>query len=360
MSQTYTIVSPSDAALKPPPDVIPDFQDPFTVRPYWIMTASVGLVTTGIILALRLYTKIAVVKKCRWEDYMCCLGFIFFASFIAQVFEVVDAKGGAHQWNVTNREMEQQLFFANIEDMMYSPAVGFIKISIILLVLRIFCPVKRDPFYWALQSLNVLNTIFYTVYFIIPFVVCQPRKKIWQPQTPGKCLKVFDLYIASAVFNVCSDLVMYSAPLWKIWHLQMSKGQKLGIISIFATGGFAVGFAILRLIWAILLVFNADFSYVKMQANVFGAAELACGIICSCLFVLPRLYRHLTASPPYNSEEYRLRRYKKLASSGRRELEQSALGDVHRKEEERNPWDKDIETAAVLPVPLRRERENPR
>ena len=237
MSKTYTLISPSDAAFAPPPGIIPDFQDPFSVRPYWIVTAAVGLVTTGILLALRLYTKIAVVKRCRWEDYTCCLSFIFFAAFAAQAFEVIDAKGGAHQWNVTDREMEQQYLFYNTADMMYSPAIGFVKISIILLVLRVFCPTRRDPFYWVLQSLNALNTIFYTIYFIIPFVLCDPRKKIWQPQIPGKCLQVFDLYISSAVFNVCSDILMYSAPLWKIWHLQMSKGQKLGMMSVFATGG---------------------------------------------------------------------------------------------------------------------------
>ena len=237
MSQTYSFTSPSDAAAVPPPGIIPDFQDPFSVRPYWIMTTAVGLVCTGIILALRMYTKIVIVKKCRWEDYTCCLGFIFFAAFISQVFEVVNAGGGAHQWNVTNRDMSQQYFFYNISDMFYSPAVGFTKISILLLVLRIFCPGRRDPYYWILQSLNILNTVFYTVYFIIPFVVCQPRKKIWDPKTPGKCLQVFDLYIASGIFNVLSDIAMYSAPFWKIWHLQMSKGKKLGMSAVFATGG---------------------------------------------------------------------------------------------------------------------------
>ena len=210
------------------------------MRPYWIVTASGSLIITSLILALRLYTKIAIVKKLRWEDYTCCLGFLFLAGFISQIFEVVNAKGGAHQWNVTDREMEQQFLFYNTADMMYSPAVGFIKVSIILLVLRIFCPTRRDPFYWLLQGLNLLNTVFYTIYFIIPWVVCNPRKKIWLPKTEGKCLRVFDLYIASAVFNVCSDIAMYSAPLWKIWHLQMSKGQKLGMSSVFATGSLYV------------------------------------------------------------------------------------------------------------------------
>ena len=118
----------------------------------------------------------------------------------------------------------------------------------------------------------------------------------------------------------------------------------------------AIAFAVFRLIWAVLLLKNADFSFTKLQACCFGCAELACGNICSCLFVLPRLYRYLTNSPPYDSEEYRLRKWKKLASSGEKDLEQSGMGRIHRKEEERNPWEKDIETSAAMPEPLRGER----
>lgn len=126
--------------------------------------------------------------------------------------------------------------YYNTAGMVFSPAMALVKISILLLVLRIFCPAKRDPYYWVLQGLNILNTLFYGAYFIIPFVLCSPRKKIWESQTPGKCLQLFDLYIASAAFNVFSDIAMYSAPLYKIWHLQMSKGRKLGMSAVFATG----------------------------------------------------------------------------------------------------------------------------
>lgn len=68
MSLQYILVSPPDAALTPPPGVIPDFHDPFTLRPYWVVTAALGLLFTGLFLALRLYTKISIVKRLRWED----------------------------------------------------------------------------------------------------------------------------------------------------------------------------------------------------------------------------------------------------------------------------------------------------
>ena len=95
---------------------------------------------------------------------------------------------------------------------------------------------KRDPFYWILQTLNILNTIFYAIYLFVPIFLRKPREKIWLPDTPGKCMNMFTLYIASAAFNIMSDLAMYLIPLWKVWHLQISRGRKMGILVIFATG----------------------------------------------------------------------------------------------------------------------------
>ncbi|KAL9042139.1 MAG: hypothetical protein Q9214_003873 [Letrouitia sp. 1 TL-2023] len=221
--------------------------------------------------------------------------------------------------------------------MLYSPAVGFTKISIILLMLRIFCPKKRDPYYWILQSLNILNTIFYAVFIFIPIFLCKPRQKAWLPDTPGSCLNVYALYIASAVFNIISDLAMYFIPLWRVWHLKISRGQKIGVSAIFATGSLAIIASIFRLVFAILFLYTLDFSPVKVRAVAFTSAKLSLGLICSCVFVLPRLYRHLTSTPPYNSEEYHLRKYKNLASQapgvGRSELSDGVATSVKRGQE---------------------------
>lgn len=147
---------------------------------------------------------------------------------MAQLYTVVHLRVVMHATDIEK--------FYNYADMFYSPAVGFTKVSILFLVLRIFCPIKRDPFYWILQSLNILNTIFYAIFFFIPIFLCKPREKIRLPDTPGKCMHIFTLYISSATFNTMSDIAMYLIPLWKIWHLQISRGRKMGMSVVFATG----------------------------------------------------------------------------------------------------------------------------
>ena len=108
----------------------------------------------------------------------------------------------------------------------------------------------------------------------------------------------------------------------------------------------AIVFAIIRLIFNILLMHKNDYSYAILQGMLLTVGETSCGIICSCLFVLPRLYRHLTSTPPHKSEEYQLRKYKHLVSS--RHVDEAHLKDVKREQEGRNPWDRDIERVPVV------------
>ena len=66
----------------------------------------------------------------------------------------------------------------------------------------------------------------------------------------------------------------------------------------------AIAASLARLYFCVLLTKTADYSYVKEQASLWTLCELSLGLICSCLFVLPRLYRHLASIPPYGSDEY--------------------------------------------------------
>ena len=121
--------------------------------------------------------------------------------------------------------------------MIYSISLLATKLSLLLLILRVFCTVQRDIFYWLTVSLIILNTLFYTSFFFVPIFQCTPRKKIWNEQTPGRCMNVIGLYYVSAIFNTISDIAMLGVPIYLVWSLQMSIRRKVGISFIFCTGG---------------------------------------------------------------------------------------------------------------------------
>ena len=82
--------------------------------------------------------------------------------------------------------------------------------------------------------------MFYLAFFFVPIFQCSPRTKIWTPEESGRCLDVDALYLASASFNVISDIAMLSIPIYLIWNLQMSVQRKIGVSAIFATGALSV------------------------------------------------------------------------------------------------------------------------
>ena len=67
-ASTYTVIAPTDAALPPPPGVIPTFEDPYTLRPYQNLVFSLGMFFSGMFLIARLYTKAFIVRSFKWED----------------------------------------------------------------------------------------------------------------------------------------------------------------------------------------------------------------------------------------------------------------------------------------------------
>ena len=73
---TYTLVTPPDPALTPPPGVIPDFDSPWSLLPYVNLTIAGGIFITTILTAARLYVKARVVKKLLWEDWTGFAGYV--------------------------------------------------------------------------------------------------------------------------------------------------------------------------------------------------------------------------------------------------------------------------------------------
>ena len=61
--------------------------------------------------------------------------------------------------------------------------------------------------------------------------------------------------------------------------------------------------SLLRMIYNISLIRTEDYTYEHMQTNLWATAEVAFGLMCSCLVVLPRLYQHFCEITPYKTND---------------------------------------------------------
>lgn len=80
----YTFTAPPNPGLTPPPGIIPNFQDPFSLQPYTAVDIALCIILGTLLVAARMFTKIWVVKKFLWEDYTCIVGWVCsFFDFLA-------------------------------------------------------------------------------------------------------------------------------------------------------------------------------------------------------------------------------------------------------------------------------------
>ncbi|KAL8685611.1 MAG: hypothetical protein Q9224_005750, partial [Gallowayella concinna] len=195
--------------------------------------------------------------------------------------------GGTHQWNLRYDDFKHNLWMSNYSDMLYCLGIGSIKLSILLLINRIFLAINRNVLFWLTQALMWANSLFYGIAFFLAIFACRPRHKIWSPEVDGKCLNSMALYIVSATFNTVSDVLMLSIPTYMIWKLQMSTKRKMGISAIFGTGALLVSpitleslndlrrcsaciCCIVRIFFEIKLIGSKDFTYVHMETGLLG------------------------------------------------------------------------------------------
>ena len=124
----------------------------------------------------------------------------------------------------------------NVEQILYCPLIFLTKLSILLQYLRIFVPNHAGKLYYTVQLIIWLNLLFYTATALVEIFTCMPRKKIWEPSTPGRCVNIGILVITTGAINVISDFSILMLPLSSIWGLQMPRKRKIALSAVFATG----------------------------------------------------------------------------------------------------------------------------
>ena len=65
------VPGPMSPGLKPPTGIPATFYEPFTLRPYETLEMAACFALTAVLMAGRIYTKLALIKKFSWEDCMC-------------------------------------------------------------------------------------------------------------------------------------------------------------------------------------------------------------------------------------------------------------------------------------------------
>ncbi|MCJ1375713.1 hypothetical protein MMC20_006950 [Loxospora ochrophaea] len=270
-------------ALPPPEGVTPNFVNPYSIQPALIGTLVAALSVSTIFVFLRMYTKLFIRKSTGLEDS--------------------GLSGALSSWLC---EPELRMRSASMEratqsccripkEILNAPVLLFTKASIFIQYIKIFIPNKKSSSYYVVQLLIWVNVFYYTSSSFALIFACSPRAKIWDPELPGHCINTLQVITITAGFNIASDLIMLLLPMIWIWRLQLATRRKFEISAVFLTGIFAWISSVLRLTTTLNARGNPDQTYALTPVAIWSVAEIAGGLVCSSLPILPRFFSHTNA-----------------------------------------------------------------
>lgn len=122
--------------------------------------------------------------------------------------------------------------------MMYIAAMGTVKVSILLLYLRLFAR-NRITKYSTYACLVFVGAYSLACELSVGFG-CRPLRKRFAKEIPGSCIDFQRLILVQNCLNIVSDAFMVLIPIPAAWALQLPRRQKIGVIAIFATASVYV------------------------------------------------------------------------------------------------------------------------
>jgi hypothetical protein len=146
---------------------------------------------------------------------------------------------GQHRVNLSTEELQTCLKFFWIAQTLYKVVVCLNKVSVILLYMRIFTSrifISRR-FRWlrycalAIVIASGVATIFATIF------QCVPIQRSWNKSVDGNCIDSSKFWVANAVINISTDVVVLALPIREISKLQLKLQEKIMLHSVLLLGG---------------------------------------------------------------------------------------------------------------------------
>lgn len=116
----------------------------------------------------------------------------------------------------------------------YAMCNGFAKLSLLTFYLQISPQTWFRYSVWATIGVVVCYSPIISLLLIFG---CQPIQKAWDmSMMEGSCIDRTALYIATAVTNIVTDLIMCGLPIKMVMGLRMKWSQKAVAVFVFAVG----------------------------------------------------------------------------------------------------------------------------
>jgi hypothetical protein len=185
-------------------------------------------------------------------------------------------------------QLQNQLKLLIANQITYAIALGLVKTSILLTLIRIFHVFKR---FRILGYCAIAFCICWSIQTIlIAFLICTPLSYNWdQINQTGHCGNLTVAYVSIGIVDVISDIIIFVLPIPFINALNMRKSSKWAAMGLFALGIFTVTAGAVRTGMIFRVQFDPTDPEGPTQNLIWAAIEPCVAIIVTSLLVVKPL-----------------------------------------------------------------------
>lgn len=251
-----------------------------------------------VCFGLRLYTRVFILNGFNKEDWMCATAWFLGTCYSIIAIVMGYFGGGLHLVDVPP---DHRIPFGKtvyVTMVMYGPTAYITKICLLWIMARVFSPFRKAVIF--IYVFMGIMLAYYIPAVIVKVRICNPIGRFWDRGIHGTCLNEASIILADAVVSVVSDLIILLLPLPLTMSLQMSTKKKVRVMCLLGAGGLAVASSIVRLALIVTTGHSKDSTLAFMRINMLGNAEVAMGVICTCLpalsALLTRVYQEYSSN----------------------------------------------------------------
>ncbi|KAI9720351.1 MAG: hypothetical protein M1828_005735 [Chrysothrix sp. TS-e1954] len=260
-----------------------------------------------ICVALRFYVRKVKSIYLGIDDYASFLGLVFVTGcgvccIVGAATHTIGYHSPKQNTNAALSESTRQFRIARQLEysfiLLMFPALGFIKLSILLFYRRIFQGRTFDIVNWTAIFLLLAWLISFSFANIFSCGIHPDAEWTSLDATEKECVNVQAVSVAGAVLEVAMDLFIIIIPIPFVWKLHLALKKKISVSAIFAIGGLSIAAGIVRMVifaeafrsavvgYSILGIPGTDVVGIRSLGFFWLQVEVGISLVVSCLLPL--------------------------------------------------------------------------
>ncbi|KAH7016348.1 uncharacterized protein B0I36DRAFT_254266 [Microdochium trichocladiopsis] len=262
------------------PGVTPDFYSISSRQLHLSIILGVTYTIVTLLMCLRLYTSIFVVKKLYWDALFLVSSWALAGVFFLLIAQAFPAGFGRHIWDVNYQQLASYLDSITPLAIIYMWPLTCVKLSVLILYHQVD-PEMVFRFCLCVAVFTVVPTLVYTGLFIDR---CNPLK--------GDITCVNNIGFAQTGTSIMTDLFIIAMPIYMTMRLNMPTRKKLTVGALLTLSSACVVFPLIRTAYIQAFVDDPDVTWSQCTMATWTILEINVGVICNSLAMLKPFVRH--------------------------------------------------------------------